>query len=199
MWKLKNASQESHAVCFWMTLMSPIHSLSRGPHSMNNIGNVNHILKKINPTYFLSIKLNTLLAIKGCWTLASSPGQPPILWLEKSHSAPSFRFLPADYGSSRPIGDRCPPIISLLAGNPLTHGTCGSETPRSEWVWKPLSKVRELTLSCWLKQDCTGHSVLWRHACSEDACWIRSHRQVWQGEYLVHNPMGSGVKQVPQW
>lgn len=33
---------------------------------MNNIGNVNHILKKKNPTYFLSIKLNTLLAIKRC-------------------------------------------------------------------------------------------------------------------------------------
>lgn len=33
---------------------------------MNNIGNVDHILKKKNPTYFLSIKLNTLLAIKRC-------------------------------------------------------------------------------------------------------------------------------------
>lgn len=42
-------------------------SLSRGPHSMNNIGsNVNHILKKKNPTSFLSIKLNTVFVIKRC-------------------------------------------------------------------------------------------------------------------------------------
>lgn len=74
---------------------------------MNNIGNVNHILKKKNPTYFLSVKLNTLLPIKRCPESGPWPvhlvNHPFYGW--RSHI--QLHLLPADCGSSRPVVDQC--------------------------------------------------------------------------------------------
>lgn len=80
------------------------------------------------------------------WTLASSPGQPPIRWLEESSSAPSFRRLLAAYFKrSRPEGDLCgrdPPLTSPLGSMLLTAGDVGSRPLRQKGFEAFITPVR---------------------------------------------------------
>lgn len=115
------------------------------------------------------------------WTLARSPGQPPVWWLEVQLSSSlqqtSSCLLQKEQTRGWPLWQRSP--YNQPAGlTLLTAGDVGSRPLRQKGFWS-------LYNSCAAGQSGVTWGTLFCTVMPARGClWIGSRRQVWQGEYL---------------